>query len=59
MLDQYATHYNTARPHQGIDQRIPDQDPETADARTIDLDTARIRRKAVLGGLTSEYHIAA
>jgi putative transposase len=58
VLEEYATHYNTARPHQGIDQRVPDDDSDVSEARVIDLDTARIRRRPVLGGITSEYHVA-
>jgi putative transposase len=27
VVTEYQEHYNTARPHQGIDQRIPDGDP--------------------------------
>jgi putative transposase len=27
VLARYQEHYNTARPHQGIDQRLPDPDP--------------------------------
>jgi putative transposase len=28
ILAEYQEHYNTARPHQGIDQRLPDPDPD-------------------------------
>ena len=59
VLTEYAAHYNTARPHQGIAQRVPDEDPDQPTGRVIDLDTARIRRKPILGGLTSEYQVAA
>jgi transposase InsO family protein len=59
VLAEYAAHYNGARPHQGIDQRVPDDDPDQPTARVIDLDTARIHRKRILGGLTSEYQKAA
>ena len=27
VLAEYQEHYNTARPHQGIDQRVPDPGP--------------------------------
>jgi putative transposase len=30
VLAEYQAHYNTARPHQGIDQRTPDRDPDTS-----------------------------
>jgi transposase InsO family protein len=58
-LTEYAPHYNSARPHQGINQHVPDDDPDHSTAKVIDLEAARIRRKPVLGGLTSEYQIAA
>jgi putative transposase len=57
VLTEYLVHYNTARPHRSLGQLAPDQ------AHTwppqINLAEHRIRRKQVLGGLTSEYHIAA
>lgn len=56
---EYALHYNTARPHQGIAQHVPDDDPAQTVATVVNLDTARIRRRSVLGDLTSEYQIAA
>lgn len=60
VLTECAAHYSAARPHQGIAQRVPDEDPDQPPAaRVIDLDAARIRRRPVLGGLTSEYQIAA
>ena len=59
VLNEYAAHYNSGRPHQGIAQRCPENDPDQTTARVIDMDVARIRRKPVLGGLTSEYQVAA
>ena len=56
---EYAGHYNSARPHQGLAQRVPDEDPDQPAVRVIDLETARIRRRPILGGLTSEYQAAA
>jgi transposase InsO family protein len=57
VLTEYLQHYNTARPHRALGQLAPSQ------ARTrpgeINLSEYRIRRKQVLGGLTSEYQIAA
>jgi putative transposase len=57
VLTEYILHYNTARPHRALGQLAPGQ------ARTwpppINLAEHRIRRKQVLGGLTSEYQIAA
>jgi hypothetical protein len=59
VLAEYATHCNAERPHQGIAQRIPGPDPDQQVTSVIDLDTARIRRKPVLGGITNEYQVAA
>lgn len=59
VLAEYVVHYNVARPHQGIAQRCPEDDPERAPATVTDLTVGRIRRKPVLGGITSEYQIAA
>jgi hypothetical protein len=59
VLGEYADHCNAACPHQGIAQRVPDDDSDRPSAAVIDLEVARIRRKRVLGGLTSEYHVAA
>ncbi len=59
VLMEYQTHYNTARPHQGIAQHVPGADRDAPRAAVTDLDTARIRRRPVLGGLTSEYTHAA
>jgi transposase InsO family protein len=59
VLAEFAVHYNTGRPHQGISQRIPSDDPDQQARRVIDLGTARIRRRPVLGWLTSEYQAAA
>lgn len=58
-LTEYTAHYNTARPHQGIDQCVPDHASQTKSATVVGLDTARVHRRPVLGGVTSEYHIAA
>ena len=59
VLAEYVAHYNAARPHQGIGQRCPEDDPVRAPAAVIDLATARVRRKPILGRITSEYQIAA
>jgi putative transposase len=58
VLAEYQEHYNTARPHQGIGQRIPDGHPGTRVA-TAHPGTWQIRRKPVLGGLINEYEQAA
>jgi transposase InsO family protein len=56
-LTEYLHHYNTARPHRALDQLAPAQ----ARGRPPEINLAehRIHRKQVLGGLTSEYQIAA
>jgi transposase InsO family protein len=54
ILDQYAAHYNGRRPHRSRQLRPPRPDYPVAD-----LSQARIHRRAVLGGLTSEYERAA
>jgi putative transposase len=59
VLTEYQTHYNTARPHQGIGQEIPDSGRHIPRATVTNLDTARIHRRPVLGGLINEYTHAA
>ena len=59
VLAEYHLHYNTARPHQGIAQRVPDDEPGAPRTTVIDVDTQQIRRKPVLGGLINEYTHAA
>ena len=59
VLTEYQVHCNTARPHQGIAQRVPDEEPDAACAAVTDIDRQQIRRKPVLGGLINEYTHAA
>ena len=59
VLAEYQVHYNTARPHQGIAQRVPGGDPDASQGPAADLDSQRIRRKPVLNGLINEYIRAA
>ena len=59
MLAEYQVHYNTARPHQGIAQRVPDGKHDGGHLTVADLDRRRILRKPVLGGLINEYARAA
>ena len=59
VLTGYQAHYNTARPHQGIAQRVPDDERDAHPATVTDVDTWQIRRKPVLGGLINEYVRAA
>ena len=58
-LAEYQLHYNTARPHQGIAQRVPDGKHDGGRLAVADLDRGRIYRKPVLGGLINEYSRAA
>jgi len=59
VLTEYQAHYNTARPHQGIAQRVPDDERDGPRAIVTDIDTQQIRRKPVLNGLINEYTHAA
>ena len=58
VLAQYQEHYNTARPHQGIGQRVPGAGPAPR-ITAADPGTCQIRRKPVLSGLINEYERAA
>ena len=58
-LAEYQAHYNTARPHQGIAQQVPDTDRSIPRVIVTDFDTARILRRPVLSGLINEYIRAA
>ena len=57
VLTEYQVHYNTARPHQGITQRVPDEEPDATRVTVTDIDGRS--PKTVLGGLTNEYAHAA
>jgi putative transposase len=59
VLTEYQAHYNTARPHQGIAQCIPDGGHDAGCPIVADLEHERIHRKRVLGGLINEYSCAA
>jgi len=59
VLTDYQVHYNTARPHQGIAQRVPDGKHDGGHLTSADLHGRRILRKPVLGGLINEYAPAA
>ena len=59
VLTEYQAHYNTARPHQGIGQRTPGDEPDAPRATVLNVDSQQIRRKPVLGGLINEYTYAA
>ena len=59
VLAEYQAHYNTARPHQGIAQRVPDDERDAPRAAVTDVGTQQIRRKPILSGLINEYTRAA
>jgi putative transposase len=59
VLTEYQAHYNAARPHQGIDQRVPDGEHDGGHLTVADLDRERIHRQPVLSGLINEYKRAA
>ena len=59
VLAEYQAHYNTARPHQGIAQRVPDSECHAPLVTATDSGVERIRRKPVLNGLINEYAHAA
>jgi transposase InsO family protein len=59
VLTDYQAHYNTARPHQGIAQRVPADERDAHPATVTDIDTQQIRRKPILNGLINEYERAA
>jgi len=58
VLTEFLGRYNGVRPHRALRQLSRCQ-AETAAPEPIDLAAYRLRRKPVLGGLTSEYQIAA
>jgi putative transposase len=59
VLTEYQVHCNTARPHQGIAQRVPDTGCDIQPATATNVDARQIRRKPVLNGLVNEYARAA
>ncbi|MER6075529.1 integrase core domain-containing protein [Streptomyces sp. NPDC001817] len=57
VLDEYARHYNGHRPHQARGQLPPLAERQPAPVTA--LNTTRILRSRVLGGLISEYRYVA
>jgi putative transposase len=57
ILTDYVRHYNTARPHRGIDLNLPAAAAEPTPARIEQI--RRVERADVLGGLIHEYRHAA
>jgi transposase InsO family protein len=54
----YLSHFNACRPHRSLAQLAPAQ-VETGPPEPINLADYRVRRRPILDGLTSEYHLAA
>jgi putative transposase len=57
VLADYVQHYNTARPHRGINLGVPAAQGEPTPASVAQIE--RIERVDVLGGLVHEYRHAA
>ena len=57
ILTIYLHHFNTARPHRTLGQLTPVQ-AETQPPRVINLADHQVRRRPILGGLTSAYQLA-
>lgn len=53
VVGEYVDYFNHARPHQGIDQRIPD--PREDDNSRVKGRNGRIVGRPVLGGLHHDY----
>jgi hypothetical protein len=49
VLPEFAAYYNTARPHQGIDQKIPI-------VRSYAVGKGQVRCRNVLGGIIHDYY---
>ena len=56
ILRTYVAHYNTQRPHRGLDLRTPDPRSYPTDELP---DRLRVQGRDVLGGLIHEYELAA
>lgn len=54
VLSEYVAHYNGHRPHRSLGQQPPNPAPHV-----VDLNAARVQRRAILGGLINEYSQAA
>jgi len=59
ILAEYQQHYNTARPHQGINQRVPSGVDCPPRVTAGDFRTQQVLRKPILSGLINEYARAA
>jgi putative transposase len=59
VLTGYQAHDNTARPHQGTAQHVPDDERDGIRGAVTDIDTQQVRRKPILNGLINKYTRAA
>jgi hypothetical protein len=57
VLTEWLRHYGYGRPHRALDQLTPAQ-AEHGPPTPINLADHRIRKRAVLGGITYEYQLA-
>jgi putative transposase len=57
-LATFVHHYNTHRPHRGLDLRAPQPAPPVAKSLTASIDLG-VQRRDRLGGLIHEYVLAA
>jgi putative transposase len=57
VLNRYLAHYNTARPHRGLDLTSPTATTSPPPANATQL--RRVDREDILGGLIHEYRLAA
>jgi transposase InsO family protein len=55
LLGEFIEHYNTHRPHRGLDQHAPDDDPAVTPIAT----DKSIERCSTCAGLINEYRTAA
>jgi putative transposase len=58
LAKRYLHHFNTGRPHRRLAQFTPAQ-AGIQPPPVINLADHQVRRRPILGGLTSEYQIAA
>jgi transposase InsO family protein len=59
VLAEYQEHHNTARPHQGTGQRVPDDEHQPPRITAGHFRARQIRRGPVLSGLINQYVRAA
>lgn len=57
VLTEYLNHYNTVRPHRGVNLQVPVLATQPPSAEIKEL--SRVERTDVLGGLIHEYRHAA